>query len=355
MVDRTVSVNLYLEINNFLAVSSWFLGQSIPLSVNSINDIRQIESILQEISLRSTSESDSNSPSYHIPLAKKQINNVINDLALNDGPTCNSSDLAKLQFILCQRYNIFIPKNRRRYNLITQIMSIKTHLISPTCYIYFQSLECTTLLYVHKLDKLYSSFGLENDFCTYLTQATSCFSSKEKNVIVQMDQIHVKSDIAYKVGGIFAPNLNAEDPTRTKFAIMVFSLYKLWSCIIRLLPCASISAEKIFPTINSSIIEIEHCGLEVQIISTDNYPLNLNLFKDFSLSGKLETKVHHPFDENIPLLLKFHFLHILKSIRHWFPTFLCWRHPFTTYSFQRHPESEFDADRLILVSELKEL
>ena len=141
MVDRTVSVNLYLEINNFLAVSSWFIGQSIPLSVNSINDIRQIESILQEISLRSTSESDSSSPSYHNPLAKNQINNVINDLALNHGPTCNSSDLAKLQFILCQRYNIFIPKNRRRYNLITQIMSIKTHLISPTCYIYFQSLE----------------------------------------------------------------------------------------------------------------------------------------------------------------------------------------------------------------------
>ena len=51
MVDRTVSVDLYLEVNNFLSVSAWFHGQSIPLSVNSINDIRQIESILHEISL----------------------------------------------------------------------------------------------------------------------------------------------------------------------------------------------------------------------------------------------------------------------------------------------------------------
>ena len=193
-------------------------------------------------------------------------------------------------------------------------MSIKTHLISPACYIYLQGLECITLPHVHTLDKLYSSFGLENDFCTYLIQATSCFSSKEKNVIIQMDEIHVKSDIAYKGGEIFAPNLNPEDPTRTVFAIMVSSLHKKWSCITRLLPCASISAKKIFPTIKSCIIDIEHCSLEVQIISTDNYPLNVNLFKLFSLSGRLETKVSHPFDENRPLFLTFDFVHILKSI-----------------------------------------
>ena len=96
----------------------------------SINDIRQIESILHDISLKSVSNSSNDSHSYHIPLAKKHIKNVVNDLARNDGPTCNSSDLAKLQFILCQLDNTFIPKNRRRYNIIKQILSIKTHLIS---------------------------------------------------------------------------------------------------------------------------------------------------------------------------------------------------------------------------------
>ena len=84
---------------------------------------------------------------------------------------------------------------------------------------------------------------------------------------------------------------------------MVSSLHKKWSCITRLLPCASISAKKIFPTIKSCIIDIEHCGL------------NVNLFKLFSLSGRLETKVLHPFDENRPLFLTFDFVHILKSIR----------------------------------------
>ena len=41
-----------------------------------------------------------------------------------------------------------------------------------------------------------------------------------------------------------------EDPTKTVFAIMVSSLQKRWSCIVRLLPCASLSAEKIFTTVN---------------------------------------------------------------------------------------------------------
>ena len=137
------------------------------------------------------------------------------------------------------------------------------------------------------IKEIVSSFGLENDFCAYLTQATSCFSSEEKNVIVQMDEIHVRSDIAYNGGKLFAPNLDPKDPTRTVFAIMVSSLHKKWSCISRLLPCAFISAERIFSIIKSCIIDIENCGLRVQIISTNNYPLNVNLFKLFSTSGKL--------------------------------------------------------------------
>ena len=73
------------------------------------------------------------------------------------------------------------------------------------------------------LEKFYSYFGLENDFCTYLSQVTSSFTYQEKNIIVQMDEIHVKSDISYKGGKIYGPNLSPENPTRTVFAIMVSS------------------------------------------------------------------------------------------------------------------------------------
>ena len=63
----------------------------------------------------------------------------------------------------------------------------------------------------------------------------------------------------YKGGEVFDSNLDPDDPTKTVFAIMVSSLYKKWSCIVRLLPCASISAEKIFDIIRSCIKDVEHC------------------------------------------------------------------------------------------------
>ena len=93
----------------------------------------------------------------------------------------------------------------------------------------------------------------------------------------QKNIIHVKPDISFKAGKIYGTSLNPEDPTKTVFAIMISSLYKKWSCIVRLLPCSSISAEKIFPVIKSCIIDIKNCGLRVHVICTDNYPLNVSL------------------------------------------------------------------------------
>ena len=85
---------------------------------------------------------------------------------------------------------------------------------------------------------------------------------------------------------------------------MVSSLHKKWSCISRLIPCASITAEYLFPIIKSCILDIESCGLKVQIVSTDNYPLNVNLFKLFSPSSRqLETSVPHPSDNTRKLFV----------------------------------------------------
>lgn len=176
-------------------------------------------------------------------------------------------------------------------------------------------MSCLSLPHFNTLEKLYSSFGLENEFFSFLRLSTQSFSSEQRHVIIQMDEIHVRSDISYKGGKIFGSSLDAADPTRTVFAIMVSSLFKKWSCIVRLLPCASVTAEKLFETIKSCIVDVEHCGLFVQILSTDNYPLNVKLFKLFSPNKKLETRVPHPCDINRGLFLTFDFVHILKTIR----------------------------------------
>ena len=135
-------------------------------------------------------------------------------------------ELSKLQFIICQLQNSHVPKNRRRYNILTQILALKTHLISPAGYNYLQSMSSLSLPHFNTLEKLYSSFGLENEFFSFLKQATQFFSPEQKHLIIHMDEIHVKSDISYKGGKIYSSSLNPDDPTKTIFAIMVSSLYK---------------------------------------------------------------------------------------------------------------------------------
>ena len=67
-----------------------------------------------------------------MPIGKANLN----DLSLancDQGTITKCPDLGRLQFILCKLKNCFIPTTRRRYNLITQIIALKTRQISPFC------------------------------------------------------------------------------------------------------------------------------------------------------------------------------------------------------------------------------
>ena len=80
---------------------------------------------------------------------------------------------------------------------------------------------------------------------------------------------------------------------------MASSLYRKWSQVVRLLPCSTNSAEDLFIMVKSVISDIEHCNLTVQAICTDNYPLNVSLFKLFSRDrNALTPSVSHPNDPN---------------------------------------------------------
>ena len=319
---QNISVRSFLTVSSTLGVKAFHEEENINLSVTKINDIRQIGILLMEIENVSTIPSSyTNSVYNHIANARHQISKAMIKLEEFTSSPLDSLDdspiLARLQFITCQLENSILPKNRRRYNIITQVLALKSHLISSSCYNHLQSLDCLSLPHYHTLENLYSSFGLDCEYTAYLNQATVNFSSQEKNVIVQMDEIHVTSDVSYQGGEIVIGScLNPDDPIKTVFAIMVSSLHKKWSTIVRLVPLSTTSAKDIYPIIVQVIDDVEKCGLSVQVLCTDNYPLNVSIFKLFSPNQKtLQTIVPHPTSENRPLILMFDFVHILKTIR----------------------------------------
>ncbi len=219
-----------------------------------------------------------------------------------------------MQFIICQLENLLVPKTRRTYDLTTMVLALKCQIIPP-CYNFLQSQECLILPHNTTLHRLYTSIGLDNDFISYLRISTQDFNSQERNVILHMDEIHVKSDFSYTGGRIICSSITPNTSATTVLAFMISSLCRKWSTIVHLLPCSKTSASQLFPITKQIITDIENCDLIVRVLCTDNYPLNVNLFKLFSPSGILEPSVPHLSDPTRTLNLTFDFVHIIKTIR----------------------------------------
>ena len=123
-----------------MTARGYLQSKEISLRISCISDVRQIETLLTElvdtIACFSTKKLQ---PKDMIAEAITHIQNAVSDLKdhsrENLDDKSNDINLPLLQFQLCQLRNLCVPKNRRRYNTITQVTALKAHLISPTCII----------------------------------------------------------------------------------------------------------------------------------------------------------------------------------------------------------------------------
>ena len=110
-----------------------------------------------------------------------------------------------------------------------------------------------------------------------------------------MDEIHVKAEFSYTVGRILVSST-----TQNEANTVLDIKFKMVS-IIRLLLCAKPSAAQILTILHEVIKDVESCNLQIQVVCTDNYPLNVNLFKLLSPTSNLKTCFRHPLDSFRPL------------------------------------------------------
>ena len=147
-----IQVNTYLSIEFDLSLKAYHNGVTFPISFVTLCDVRQLESVLNEISIApsaiiSEDISTNLDNASHIASAESHILQAIDNMyhPESDNDLVPGADVSRLQFVLCQLRNSIVPKNRRRYNVLTQILSLKTHLISPASYQYLQSISCISL------------------------------------------------------------------------------------------------------------------------------------------------------------------------------------------------------------------
>ena len=78
---------------------------------------------------------------------------------------------------------------------------------------------------------MYTKFGQHSEYITFLEKATSDFNQKERNVIFQMDEIHVKSEFTYNGGIVIGTSQNITDPAKTKFTLWFPAYLKNGECV----------------------------------------------------------------------------------------------------------------------------
>ena len=159
---------------------------------------------------------------------------------------------------------------------------------------------------------------------TKFAELADCLKARENQLLIELDNI-LASYLSFQTE---LEEVNEEkrnlETTKTRLQIQLESptnisirnglVLSVYSHVqLKSYSTLSVTAEKLFDTIKSCIHDVEDCGLFVEIISTDNYPLNVKLFKLFSPNRKLETRVPHPCDIRRGLFLTFDFVHILKT------------------------------------------
>ena len=187
---------------------------------------------------------------------------------------------------------------------------------------------CLSLPHPSTLRWLYSNIGLDTNFIDYLKVASQDFNKFKKHFLLQLDEIHVRSDYTYKGGNIFGSSFIKTDSTnpennhssesdlaKTVLAFQVTSLFTKWSEIVRLLPCCNAKSSDLLPIVKQVIIDIEKCDLRVIIICTDDYQLNVSLFKSLADNTSLQLTCPNQSDPTRSIFLMFDPVHIVKCIR----------------------------------------
>ena len=78
--------------------------------------------------------------------------------------------------------------------------------------------------------------GVEGDYFQILRELTYKIRPRERHVILQMDEVHIRSDASFKGGKVLGAIDYPSDPPTTVFSMMISSLMKKFStmsCSVR--------------------------------------------------------------------------------------------------------------------------
>ena len=117
-----------LTIDESLRTKGFLNSNQIPVSIMKIQDLRDIENLLIELSCQSINNHENSNHTYkhHINDATKLLRQAVDEISKSeDSVSKEDNKLTAIQFILCQLENLLRHKNHHRYNIGTIIVALK--------------------------------------------------------------------------------------------------------------------------------------------------------------------------------------------------------------------------------------
>ena len=142
----------------------------------------------------------------------------------------------------------------------------------------------------------------------FLNNFFSKLEGNQKQYILLIDEVYVKSMLTYHGGILFGNAVN--DPSQLATTVLGFMLVSSFggsSFLVKMLPVNKLDSTFLFEQTENLLRQIRHAGGEIIAIICDNNRVNQAFFKMFDLVSPWQTR------DNIFLL--FDFVHIVKSIR----------------------------------------
>ena len=157
-MNGALVIECSLTIDESLCTKGFFNSNQVPVSIMKIQDLRDIENLLKELSYLSinnhNTENSNHTHKHHINDATKLLRLAVDDISKSEDDVCKEDNkLTAIQFIICQLENLLCHKHHRSYNIgtITPQHVINTYnhstlsssLIIQHSSVYIQSLTWT--------------------------------------------------------------------------------------------------------------------------------------------------------------------------------------------------------------------
>jgi len=230
-----------------------------------------------------------------------------------------------------------ITGSQKRYSTDTLIWSFMILLHSNPTYAAIRETEYLVLPNMKYLQSLCSSLACsadsENENKHYLRTRIKTLTERERFVVLQLDEIHIKEQFDYKGGEIRGCAENALEgsvvneksratvtapsvvPAKTVQSYLIASAFGHFKEIVALHPVKNASSDDL-KEITQKVIRIVHqCGFHIIVIVSDNNKVNGSFFK--LLNPSYDTTYFLYLNDSLPYktFLMFDSVHLGKCIR----------------------------------------